>query len=56
MSVIHLDSIIHGAHLLPRFPSNSRVYREVNYTQTLDVYQFFYVNKYIDHHVFEIAF
>lgn len=56
MGVIHLDSIIHGAHLLPRFPSNTRVYREINYTQTLDVYRSFYVNKYIDHHAFEIAF
>jgi len=56
MSVIHLDSIIRGAHLLPRFPSNTQVYREINYTQTLDVYRSFYVNKYIDHHAFEIAF
>jgi hypothetical protein len=56
MGVIHLDSIIRGAHLLPRFPSNTQVYREINYTQTLDVYQSFYVNKYIDHHAFEIAF
>ena len=56
MGVIHLDSAIRGAHLLPRFPANTRVYREVNYTQTLDVYQSFYVNKYIDHHAFEIAF
>ena len=56
MGIIHLDSIIRGAHLLPRFPSNSRVYREINYTQTLDVFQSFYVNKYIDHHAFEIAF
>lgn len=56
MSVIHLDSVIRGAHLLPRFPANTRVYREINYTQTLDVYRSFYVNKYIDHHSFEIAF
>ena len=56
MGVIHLDSIIRGAHLLPRFPSNTRLPREINYTQTLDVYQQFYVNKYVDHHAFEIAF
>ena len=56
MGVIHLDSVIRGAHLLPRFPSNTQVYRELNYTQTLDVYRSFYVNKYIDHHSFEIAF
>jgi hypothetical protein len=56
MSVIHLDSIVRAAHLLPRFPSNTQVPREINYTQTLDIYRSFYVNKYIDHHAFEIAF
>jgi hypothetical protein len=56
MSVIHLDSIVRAAHLLPRFPSNTQVPREINYTQTLDVYRCFYVNKHIDHHAFEIAF
>ena len=56
MGVIHLDSIIRGAHLLPQFPSNTQVHREINYTQTLDVYRCFYVNKYVDYHSFEIAF
>ena len=56
MSVIHLDSIVCGAHLLPRFPSDAPVYREINYTNVLDVYKTFYVNKFIDHHAFEIAF
>ena len=56
MSVIHIDSIVRGAHLLPRFPSDAPVYREINYTNVLDLYTSFYVNKYIDHHAFEIAF
>jgi hypothetical protein len=56
MSVIHIDSIIRGAHLLPKFPSVAQVYREINYTNVLDLYKSFYVNKYIDHHAFEIAF
>jgi len=56
MSIIHLDSIIRGAHLLPKFPSNTRLHREINYTQTLDIYRSFYVNKYIDNHTFELAF
>jgi len=55
MSVIHLDSIVRGAHLLPKFLSDAPVYREINYMNVLDVYKFFYVNKYIDHHAFEIA-
>ena len=56
MGVIHLDSIIRGAHLLPRFPSDAPVYREINYMNALDLYTSFYVNKFIDHHAFEIVF
>ena len=56
MSVIHLNSIVRGAHLLPLFPSDAPVYQEVNYMNILDVYTSFYVNKYVDHHMFEIAF
>ena len=55
-SVIHIDSIVRGAHLLARFPSDVPVYREVNYMNVLDAYASFYVNKHIDHHAFEIAF
>ncbi|TFK32967.1 hypothetical protein BDQ12DRAFT_700969 [Crucibulum laeve] len=42
-SVIHIDLILHSAHLIP--PHNS-----------LGAFQLFYVNKYADHHVHEIAF
>ena len=56
MGVIHINSIIHGAHLLLRFPSDTPVYWEINYMNVLDVYTSFYVNRFIDHHTFEIAF
>jgi hypothetical protein len=56
VSIIHLDTIVRGAHLLPCFPSDTPVYREINYMNVLDIYCSFYVNKYIDHHAFEIAF
>jgi len=56
MGVIHLDSIVQGAHLLPRFPSDAPVYREINYMNVLDLYTSFYVNKFINHHTFKIAF
>ena len=55
-SVIHVDSIAHAAHLLPRFPSDAPIDCEINYMNALDVYSSFYVNKFIDHHAFEIAF
>ena len=56
MSIIHIDTIVRGAHLLPRFPSDAPVYREINYSNVLDLYTSFYVNRYIDHHAFEIVF
>ena len=56
MGIIHLDSIVRGAHLLPKFPSDVPVYREINCMNVLDVYSSFYVNKFIDHHAFELAF
>ena len=55
MSVIHIDTIVRGAHLLPIFPSDAPVYQDINYKNALDVYSSFYVNKHIDYHAFEIA-
>ena len=54
--IIHIDSIVRGAHLLPRFPSDAPVYREINYMNVLDIYTSFYINRFIDHHAFKIAF
>lgn len=56
MGVIHIDTVIRGAHLLPVFPSDAPVYREIHYMNVLDVYTSFYANKFIDHHAFELAF
>jgi hypothetical protein len=56
MSVIHVDTIFRGVHLLPKFLSDVPVYRELNYMNVLDLFTSFYVNKHIDHHAFEIAF
>jgi hypothetical protein len=56
--VIHIDTVLHRAHLLPVF-GQDRAIQDLHgmvYTQTLDNFQAFYVNKYIDHHAFEIAF
>jgi hypothetical protein len=55
MSIIHLDSIVRASHLLPVF-GQGRVSRTLQFTDTLDTFTRFYVNKYIDHHAFEIAF
>lgn len=54
-SIIHLDSIVRGAHLLAVFGPNF-VPQTLNYTQTLDAFAAFYVNKFADHHSHDIAF
>jgi hypothetical protein len=50
-SVIHIDSIFHAAHL-PIFDTTP-LPQTLNYTATLDSFQGFYVNKYIDYHAYE---
>jgi hypothetical protein len=52
-SVIHLDCVLRGAHLLPVY-GDKFIPRNLHYSQTLDAFRAFYVNKYIDHHAFEI--
>ena len=52
LSVIHVDSIFRAAHLLPVFDATP-LPRTLNYTKTLDSFQAFYVNKYVDYHTFE---
>ena len=54
-SVIHFDSILRLAHLLPVY-GNKQAPRGVKYTDSLDMFKEFYVNKFADNHAFEIAF
>jgi hypothetical protein len=55
VSIIHLDTIVRASHLLPVF-GEERVSMTLSFTDTLDTFTRFYVNKYADHHAFEIAF
>lgn len=54
-SIIHLDSVVRAAHLLPVF-GPERVSRTLSFTDTLDKFTRFYINKFADHHSFEIVF
>lgn len=54
-SVIHIDSILRGAHLIGVFGTQA-LPRTFSYTDTLHSFRLFYVNKYADHHSHEIAF
>ncbi|KAF8268671.1 hypothetical protein EI94DRAFT_1771510 [Lactarius quietus] len=55
VAILHLDTIVHAAHLLPVFGSE-QVSPTLSFTDTLDIFTSFYVNKYTDHHSFKIAF
>jgi hypothetical protein len=54
LSVIHVDTIIRAAHLLPIFGTEP-VPEILTFHNTLDIYSGFYVNRFVDHHAFEIA-
>ena len=51
-SIIHLDTVLRGIHLLPVHKKRV-VARTHSYSRSLDHYRRFYVNKYIDYHAFE---
>jgi hypothetical protein len=54
-AVIHLDSILRAAHLIPIYGQDT-IPMDIPLAYLLDVFHSYYVNKYIDHHAFEIAF
>ena len=54
-AVVHLDTILCLAHLLPIY-RDKQAPRGVKYTDSLDIFYDFYVNKFANHHAFEIAF
>jgi hypothetical protein len=54
-SVLHLDSFLRGAHLIPVY-GTEMLPVGFDYSDSLDAFSAFYVNKYIDHHANEIAF
>jgi hypothetical protein len=54
IGVIHLDSVLRAAHLMPVF-GDSFIPHHLNLNHTLDAFQSFYVNHYIDYHAFELA-
>ncbi|SJL14821.1 uncharacterized protein ARMOST_18292 [Armillaria ostoyae] len=55
ISVIHLDSLFRGAHIIPVYGTHSIPHR-FDYAYSLDCFKAFYVNKYADHHTNEIIF
>ena len=55
LAVIHLDTIYHAAHLIGVCGEHSLPWG-FSFKYSLDTFHSFYVNKFADHHTFEIAF
>lgn len=55
LSVVHLDTILRAAHLIGVYGTQVMP-KNLSHSQSLDIFRAYYVNKYIDHQSFEIAF
>ncbi|KAL4070195.1 hypothetical protein V8B97DRAFT_2104467 [Scleroderma yunnanense] len=55
LAVIHLDTIVQVAHLIPVF-GGEHVPPLVSFHNILDVYCAFYINHFVDYHTFELSF
>jgi hypothetical protein len=55
ISVLHLDTFLRAAHLLPVF-GGSPLPVDFHYTYALDTFRSYYVSKYIDHLTHEMAY
>ena len=54
ISIIHVDTIYRAAHLIPIYGTRF-ISPNLQHYQSYDSFQRYYVNKYADHHAFEIA-
>ena len=53
LEVIHIDSIVQGAHLLLVFRSG-KLPQSLHFQSSLDSFDSYFVNQYADHHVHEL--
>ncbi|KAG1759774.1 hypothetical protein EDD22DRAFT_782075, partial [Suillus occidentalis] len=53
-NIIHVDLIYRAAHLIPVY-GRRFLHRDINLHNSYDSFRTFYVNKYADHHAFELA-
>ncbi|KAG1884309.1 hypothetical protein F4604DRAFT_1574745 [Suillus subluteus] len=54
IGIIHVDSIYRTEHLIPIYGTHAIPYN-LKYYDSYDAFQAFYVNKFADHHAFEIT-
>ncbi|KAG1731306.1 hypothetical protein EDD22DRAFT_982578 [Suillus occidentalis] len=53
-AIIHIDTIYHAAHLIPVYGPNF-IADNIEYFHSYDAFRSFYINKFADHHAFEIV-
>ncbi|KAE9396973.1 hypothetical protein BT96DRAFT_958047 [Gymnopus androsaceus JB14] len=56
LAVVHLDTLVHGVHLMPVYGDCPVPTNGLKHYHSLDVFNMFYVNKYADYHSNEIIF
>ncbi|EIW84557.1 hypothetical protein CONPUDRAFT_51589 [Coniophora puteana RWD-64-598 SS2] len=54
VDIVHIDSFVRAAHLLPQF-GTTEVSEDLKCFHSYDHFKSFYLNKFVDHHAFEIA-
>jgi hypothetical protein len=54
-AIIHVDTIYRAAHLIPVYGAKF-IPHTLKFHESYDAFRAYYVNKYVDHHAFEIAF
>ncbi|KAG2159113.1 uncharacterized protein EDB93DRAFT_1283956 [Suillus bovinus] len=54
-AIIHIDTVYHTAHLIPVYGTEF-LPPELKFYHSYDAFHAYYMNKYADHHAFEIAF
>jgi hypothetical protein len=53
LEVIHLDTIVRGAHLLPQYGTGF-IPEDFSYVDSLDAFNSYLVNHFVDHHAHEL--
>ena len=54
LAIVHVDTIFRAAHLIPVYQSSQFIRRSLTMHDTLDVFDEFYVNNFVDYHTFQI--
>ena len=54
-TVIHLDTILRGAHLLPAFGGATHLPTDFHFSYLLDAFDAYFINKYVDNQMHEIC-